>query len=102
MRRAASFLKLGAVAVEVHIVADSFMKKNVLAYPASSDFPRPDLEGYRDMGEIYINPFYIKRQGEDFTFMLIHGFLHLLGYDHTEKHDTLAMEKKEKELLNGF
>ncbi len=102
MRRVASFLTLGKVAVEVHIVADAFMKKNVLAYPAPPDFPRPDLAGYRDLGDLYINPLYIKRQGEDFTHMLIHGFLHLLGYDHMKKHDTLAMEKKEKEILNGF
>lgn len=102
LRRAALFLKLGKVAVEVHIVTDAFMEKNVLAYPAPRDFPRPDLAGYRDVGDLYINPSHIKRQGEDFTVMLIHGFLHLLGYDHAEKHDTLAMEKKEKEILNGF
>lgn len=98
LQGAALALGVDKAAVEVHIVGDRHMKKNVLAYPAPRHFPRPDLKGYGDLGDIYINPLYIKRQGEDFKRMLIHGFLHLLGYDHTTKHDTLAMEKKEKEL----
>lgn len=71
----------------------------MLAFPADAHFPRPDLHGLRDMGDIYINPGYIQKKKENFSFMLIHGLLHLAGYDHNGKHDTLAMEKKEKELL---
>ncbi len=100
LRRIGRALSIGNRSVAVYVVTDSFMKKNVLAFPAPKDFPRPDLGGTCDLGEIYINPMYIARQGEDFTGMLIHGFLHLWGYDHHTKYDTLAMEKKEKELAN--
>ena len=84
--------------LEAYVVGNAFMEKNVLAYPAPEDFPRPDLER-RDLGELYINPEYIAAHGEDFTFMAVHAFLHLLGYDHHGKHDTVKMEAKEQEVL---
>ena len=31
--------------------------------------------------------------------LIIHGILHILGYDHKKKHDASKMRKKEKELL---
>jgi probable rRNA maturation factor len=44
-----------------------------------------------------------KRQGNDFcdymTFLIIHGFLHLLGYDHIKESDRVIMEKKEEEIF---
>ena len=85
--------------LEVYLVGDSFMKKNVLSFPAPGNFPRPDLKKYRSLGELYLNPGYIKRHNENLVYMLIHGALHLLGYDHHTKRDTMAMEKKEQELL---
>ncbi|MEA3312934.1 MAG: rRNA maturation RNase YbeY [Caldisericota bacterium] len=36
------------------------------------------------------------------TFLLIHGFLHLLGYDHIRKEDQLLMEKKEEEIFKSI
>jgi rRNA maturation RNase YbeY len=84
---------------EAYIVGTTFMEKNVLAYPAPEGFPRPDLGGVRDLGELYINPEHIASHGEDFTFMAVHAFLHLLGYDHHGKHDTVKMEAKEQEIL---
>lgn len=85
--------------MEAYIVGNGFMEKNVLAYPSAADFPRPDLDERRDIGELYINPQYIAEHGEDFAFMAVHGFLHLLGYDHRGKHDTVKMDAAEKELL---
>ena len=35
----------------------------------------------------------------EFTFMLIHSFLHLFGYDHIEVNDRMIMEAKQKEVL---
>jgi probable rRNA maturation factor len=32
--------------------------------------------------------------------LIIHGILHLLGYDHKKRNDALVMRKKEKELLS--
>ena len=37
---------------------------------------------------------------ERFTQLLVHGILHLLGYDHEKtEHESLLMEKKSDELL---
>ena len=84
--------------LEIYIVGKKQMRKNVLAFPAATNFPRPDLKK-RPLGEIYLNPTYIKEHEENFDYMLIHGFLHLLGYDHIKKSDRIAMEKKERTLL---
>ena len=32
--------------------------------------------------------------------LIVHGILHLLGYDHKKKNDAIVMRKKEKELLS--
>lgn len=88
-------------AVDVHLVGDSVMKKNVLSYEAPEHFVRPDVRG-RALGEIYINPDYVEEHGEDFDLMLVHGFLHLLGYDHKRERDRMKMEKKEDALLEQF
>ena len=35
-------------------------------------------------------------------FLLTHGLLHLLGYDHIEEDDEIIMFKKQEELLNEY
>lgn len=85
-------------ALEIFIVGNGELPKNVLAFPARPDFPRPDLAA-PSLGEVYLNPDYIREHGEDFDYMLVHGFLHLLGYDHMKKSDRIKMEKKEAQLL---
>ena len=83
------------------MVGKEFMNKNVLAFPTPKSFPRPDINR-KPLGEIYLNPQYIKENGEDLIFMFIHGFLHLLGYDHKRRNDRIRMEKKETELLKSL
>ena len=34
--------------------------------------------------------------------LIIHGFLHLLGFDDKSKKDKVVMKKKENKLVNGF
>ncbi|PIR89114.1 MAG: rRNA maturation RNase YbeY [Candidatus Harrisonbacteria bacterium CG10_big_fil_rev_8_21_14_0_10_40_38] len=84
--------------VEIYLVGNKFMEKNVLSFPAPNDVPRPDIKG-KMLGEVYLNPIYIKSKKENFKYMLIHGLLHLLGYDHKRKTDRIVMEQKENELL---
>lgn len=86
--------------VEVYLVNDNLMEKNVLAFPAPKDFPRPDIKNFQNLGEIYLNPGYIKERQEDFSYLLIHGFLHLLGYDHKIKEEADKMMAEEKKLLS--
>lgn len=84
--------------VEVGIVGADKLQTNVKSYPAPAGFIRPDIKE-KFLGTIYINPEYIAAHGEDFDHMLIHGFLHLLGYDHKKDEDAKKMEMLEKELF---
>ncbi len=99
---------------------------NVLAFPASKDFPEPDKKK-KYLGEIYLNkdyPPFIKRTKTHFferktrssaperspknmawnvlAPLLIHGFLHLLGYLHWTKRDTIKMQAQEKKLWEAI
>lgn len=112
--RALSSLKKNNCWVDIYLVNRrlNFPKKNfggrkrqhefnVLALPAPKNFPRPDT-AKTVLGEIYINPDYVSRQGESILFMAVHGLLHLLGYDHKKKSDRIKMARKEKKLLKSL
>lgn len=72
---------------------------NVLAFPAPKDFRLPPKTP-NALGEIYLAPDYIKKEGADPILLLVHGFLHLLGFDHIKKNDRIKMENLEARLLN--
>ncbi|HLR07998.1 MAG TPA: rRNA maturation RNase YbeY [Bacillota bacterium] len=38
----------------------------------------------------------------ELCFLAVHGFLHLLGYDHENKEDERVMFQKQKQLLDAF
>ena len=38
----------------------------------------------------------------EFDKMWVHGYLHLIGYDHMSESDYLKMNKIEKKILNCF
>lgn len=86
----------GNIESEKKLLSGNF---NVLSFPAPKDFPRPDVKNYETIGEIYLNPIYIERNNENFIFMFVHGFLHLMGYDHKIKSDAIIMERKEAEIM---
>lgn len=60
------------------------------------------------LGDIIISIDRVKEQSieyghsfeREFAYMLVHGFYHLMGYDHMEEADKLEMRKKEEEMLN--
>lgn len=83
---------------------------NVLSFANYENFLEIDykkIETEIDLGDIILSFATIsseaKQQQKDlkehFSHMLIHGFLHLLGYDHIEPEDALIMETKEIEIL---
>ena len=54
----------------------------------------PD-KNFKRIGEIYLAPDYISKKGQDFSKLAIHGLLHLFGYKHETKSDTIIMQKLE-------
>lgn len=36
----------------------------------------------------------------EFAYMIVHGFYHLMGYDHIEETDKIIMRQKEEKVLN--
>ncbi len=71
---------------------------DVLSFPEPSGFPHPDHKGIF-LGDIYLNEEIFMGDPERGLALFIHGFLHLLGYDHIKKRDTIVMEGLEKRLL---
>ncbi len=74
-------------------------------------FPFLDVvAGERIIGDIVICPVVASEEADKYgnnfvdyiTFLLIHGFLHLLGYDHIRKEDQLIMEQKEEEIFRNI
>ena len=70
-------------------------------------FNRTDI---RILGDIYISLDKARSQaleyGHSFKrelyFLAVHGFLHLLGYDHMKKEDEDVMFKKQEEVLSRY
>lgn len=64
----------------------------------------------RILGDIYISIDRAKSQAEDFghsllrelSFLAVHGFYHLLGYDHMTEEDEKVMFKKQEEVLDAY
>ena len=68
------------------------------------------LDGVRVLGDIYISLDKARSQAEEYghsfkrelSFLAIHGFYHLLGYDHMTKEDEEIMFKKQEEALQKY
>lgn len=62
------------------------------------------------LGDIFISIPKMKSQASEyghsetreFAFLIVHGMLHLLGYDHIKKEDEIIMFAKQEEVLNEF
>lgn len=68
----------------------------VLSFPAA-DGPYPEIDR-RPLGEIYLAPCFIKKKKQNINGLLIHGLLHLAGYNHRKRSESQKMEAKEAEL----
>jgi rRNA maturation RNase YbeY len=98
VERALYFLGKDDASLEIFLVGKRVMDKNVLAFPAVKGFPRPDMKK-PFLGEVYVNPEYIRRAGESLEYMAVHGILHLLGYVHKRTRDRIRMERTEEKVL---
>ena len=90
---------------------------DVLSFPSMDDIKgkvltpsvcRTEMDGrYIFIGSIVLCDARIKIQAKEFghsivrerNYLIIHGLLHLLGYDHTTPEDKHEMRDKEKEVL---
>ena len=60
------------------------------------------------LGDIIISIPKVKEQAVEYghsferelAYMLVHGFYHLMGYDHIEEEDKIQMRKKEENVLS--
>jgi len=91
---------------EIKTLKGRFIKKqtepNVLAFPEPIHFPHPEIRlRAKYLGEIYLNKDILRKSPHRAEPLLLHGILHLLGYDHKKKADALRMEKLEKKILEG-
>ena len=64
----------------------------------------------RNLGDIYISIDKARSQAEEYghgllrelSFLAVHGFYHLLGYDHMNPEDEKVMFEKQEEVLEEY
>ncbi len=69
-----------------------------------------DFEHVDVLGDLVISIEKVKEQAEEYghsferelSYMLVHGFYHLMGYDHIEEEDRKKMRPKEEKILNDL
>jgi probable rRNA maturation factor len=80
---------------------------NVLSFPAP---PQPGVPGLRLLGDVALADGTVRREAETegkafedhVTHLLVHGILHLLGYDHELEGQADIMEALEVKVLAGL
>ncbi len=82
---------------------------DVLSFPM---FEKDELENRKNLnedilGDIVISIEKVKDQAQEYghsferelSYMAVHGFYHLMGYDHIEEQDKILMRQKEENIL---
>jgi probable rRNA maturation factor len=123
-RRALRMLGQDGAYAEIFVISDAEIRKinksfrgkdkatNVLSFAEAESGKFLKKRGKaKNLGEIYIAPDFIKKEqlrrfgrspdstSGSLAHMVVHGLLHLLGYDHLTKKDAEKMEKKEIDIL---
>lgn len=106
--------------MSVHLVGEKYIKnlnKNYRGVDQVTDvisFASQDLFFHKnmnkDLGDLFICPQKIKKQAKDFLIdyqeefarILIHGILHLCGYDHQDEKDSKKMFLLQEKILKNF
>ena len=86
---------------------------DVLSFPIfeKDDIEKMILNGnniYQPLGDIVISMQRVEEQAKEYehsferelSYMLVHGFYHLMGYDHMEDEEKKQMREKEELVLN--
>lgn len=99
--------------VNIQIVNRDFRGKDMptdvisFAYHETEDF---DIGPYDTLGDIVISLERVEEQASEynhsfqreFYYVLTHGILHILGYDHIEEEDKKIMREREEAILSSF
>ena len=80
-----------------------FEKQEIDAKIQNKDFEFEDV-----LGDIVISVEQVEKQAQEYghsferelSYMIVHGFYHLMGYDHIEEKDKIVMRPKEENILN--
>ncbi|HHY46773.1 MAG TPA: rRNA maturation RNase YbeY [Firmicutes bacterium] len=116
----------GAIEVSVALVDDEKIRQlnrdfrgidaptDVLSFPMDDPREPGALKGPGDapllLGDIVVSLETARRQGDEFGhglsrevgYLVAHGLLHLLGYDHEDPRDKAKMREAEERLLSAF
>ena len=71
---------------------------------------KQDFEYEDILGDIIISIEQVENQAKEYnhsferelSYMVVHGFYHLMGYDHIEEDDKKVMRPKEEKILNAL
>ena len=80
---------------------------NVLSFPAAADMPLPPDEP-RPLGDIMLAAGVVRREAqqqgkpleEHLVHLVVHGILHIMGYDHINESEATEMERLEIDILD--
>ena len=117
----ASYFKLDNIICSVIIINNDAIKKinkeyrnidketDVISFALEDDKIINDSP-IRVLGDIYISIDKAKQQSKEYNhslkrelcFLMTHGFLHLLGYDHMKKEDEEVMFPLQEKILNEY
>lgn len=86
----------------------SFAIEDEMEEEFSAVFEEFDLP--RDIGDIFVSVDKIKEQAEEYAhsfdrelgFLIVHGFLHLNGYDHMTEEDEKEMFDLQRKILDNY
>lgn len=94
--------------LNAHFAGDDYAT-DVLAFPMMDDDEEEEEAGPL-LGDVVVCPQVAQRNAErighslddELTVLIVHGTLHLLGYDHQGPKDKEAMEQRQNEILASF
>ena len=85
---------------------------DVLSFPM---FEKEELENFKSeeqevLGDIIISIERVQKQAEEYghsfqrelAYMVVHGFYHIIGYDHMTEEDKKIMRAKEENILSAL
>lgn len=88
------------------VLSFPMFEKDELAFKIKQkDFKHEDI-----LGDIVISIKKVEEQAKEyehsfereFSYMLVHGFYHLMGYDHIKEEDKIIMRPKEEKILTDL